>query len=180
MLKKRKASGKPALDTVSIFLARSMNSFLISSVLLPPLAAAGAFWVAFCAVAPGVFSALTALLALAFDSLLLLGVEVTAAAGVSLLSCAPPSCWRDKEEEEEQGEEGVGGHRLFVNLFTGLASERGTTPDRSTKTKKQMNSDFLGLVLGATSEADLQTNTSCEALKRNRQCNESLRVYLRV
>lgn len=148
MLKKRKASGKPALDTVSIFLARSMNSFLISSVLL--LAAAGAFWVAFCAVAPGVFSALTALLALAFDSLLLLGVEVTAAAGVSLLSCAPPSCWRDEEEEEEQGEEGVGGHRLFVNLFTGLTSERGTTPDRSTKTKKQMNSDFLGLVLGAT------------------------------
>lgn len=92
MLKKRKARGKPALDTVSIFLARSMNSFLISSVLLPPLAAAGAFWVAFCAVAPGVFSALTALLALAFDSLLLLGVEVTAAAEVSLLSCAPPSC----------------------------------------------------------------------------------------
>ena len=36
MLKNRKASGNPALDTVSIFLARSMNSFLISSWDLDP------------------------------------------------------------------------------------------------------------------------------------------------
>lgn len=104
MLKKRKASGKPALDTVSIFLARSMNSFLISSVLLPPLLTAatpGGFWVA---LAPGVLSTATLLLALALASLLLLGVEVTAAVDVSLLSCASPSCQRGKEEKEEEEE----------------------------------------------------------------------------
>ena len=36
MLKNRKARGNPALETVSIFLARSMNSFLISSWDLDP------------------------------------------------------------------------------------------------------------------------------------------------
>ncbi|TNN62762.1 hypothetical protein EYF80_026988 [Liparis tanakae] len=74
MLKKRKARGKPALDTVSILLALSMNNFLISSMLLP---AAGGFLPAF-AVAPGVLGA--ALLAPPFGPLLLLGVEVTATA----------------------------------------------------------------------------------------------------
>lgn len=83
MLKKRKARGKPALDTVSIFLARSINNFRISSVLLPPLPAAapGGFWVVL-----AVFSTAAVLLPLAFDSLLLLGVEVI------LLSCTSPSC----------------------------------------------------------------------------------------
>lgn len=87
MLKKRKARGKPARDTVSIFLALSINNFLISSVLLPPplAAAPGGFWVGF-AVPPGVFSTVTVLLALAFESLLLLGVEVMAAVEASLLS----------------------------------------------------------------------------------------------
>lgn len=94
MLKKRKARGKPALETVSIFLALSIKSFLISSVLLPPPPAAppGAFWAAF-AEPPGVFSVVTALLPLTLKSLLLLGVEVTVAAGVSLLSFTSPSCW---------------------------------------------------------------------------------------
>lgn len=94
MLKKRKARGKPALETVSIFLALSIKSFLISSVLLPPPPAAtpGVFWAAF-AEPPGVFSVATALLPLALKSLLLLGVEVTVAAGVSLLSFTSPSCW---------------------------------------------------------------------------------------
>lgn len=95
MLKKRKAKGKPALETVSIFLALSIKSFLISSVLLPPPPAAppGAFLAAFAA-PPGVFSGGTAaLLPLPLKSLLLLGVEVTVAAGVSLLSFTSPSCW---------------------------------------------------------------------------------------
>lgn len=103
MLKKRKAKGKPALDTVSIFLARSMNNFLISSTLFPPphAAAPGGFWVAFAAFA-GVLRTVTALLELAFESLLLLGVEVTAAVEVSLLSWISPSCCRDKEGEGPQ------------------------------------------------------------------------------
>lgn len=80
MLKKRKARGKPALDTVSIFLARSMNNFLISSWLLPPPPAApGGLWDVFA-------GAVTVLLVLVLDSLLLLGVEVIAAVGVTLLS----------------------------------------------------------------------------------------------
>lgn len=105
-MKKRKARGKPALDTVSIFLALSINNFLISSMLLPPppAAAPGGFWVVFAA-APVVFSTVTVLLALAFESLLLLGVEVTAAVEVGLPSCTSLSCWRDKEEEE-----GLTGH----------------------------------------------------------------------
>ena len=95
MLKKRKARGKPALDTVSIFLARSINNFLISSVLLPPPHAAtpGGFWVVF-AVAPWVLRTVTELLVLAFKSLLLPGVEVAAALEVGMLSCTSPSCWR--------------------------------------------------------------------------------------
>lgn len=115
MLKKRKARGKPALDTVSIFFALSINIFLISSVLLPPppVATPGGFWVVF-AVA---FSTATALLALAFESLLLLGVEVTAAVEVSLLSCTSPSCWGDKEKEgeEEGGHIHYFLHRLHVH-----------------------------------------------------------------
>lgn len=96
MLKKRKARGKPALETVSIFLARSMNNFLISSMLFPPAhAAAGALEPVF-ATAPAVFMTVTALLELVFDSLLLLGVEVTAAVEVSLLSWTSPSCCRDR------------------------------------------------------------------------------------
>lgn len=108
MLKKRKARGKPALDTVSIFLALSMNNFLISSVLLPPPPAVvpGGFWVVL-AVAPAVvFTTATALLALALDSLLLLGVEVMAAVEVGLLSWTSPSCQGEKKEEEEEREEG--------------------------------------------------------------------------
>lgn len=115
-MKNKKARGKPALDTVSIFLALSINNFLISSVLLPPppAVAPGIFWVVF-AVAPGVFSVLTALLALALESLLLLGVEVTAAVEVSLLSCTSPSCLGDNEEEEE--EEGGTDHIIELIIF---------------------------------------------------------------
>ena len=65
MLKKRKARGKPALETVSIFLALSMKSFLISSVLLPPPPAAppAALWAAL-AEPPVVLGAVTVLLPL--------------------------------------------------------------------------------------------------------------------
>lgn len=57
----------------------------------PPVVAPGGFWVVF-AVAPWVLRTVTVLLVLAFESLLLLGVEVTAAVEVSLLSCTSPSC----------------------------------------------------------------------------------------
>lgn len=128
MLKKRKARGKPALDTVSIFLALSINNFLISSMLLPPppAAAPGGFWVVF-ALPPGVFSTVTVLLALAFDSLLLLGVEVTAAVEVSLLSCTSPSCWGGKEEEREEEEGGAdnSAQLFFSSQAARAADEQG-------------------------------------------------------
>lgn len=137
MLKNRKAKGKPALETVSIFLARSINNFLISSVLLPPPhAAPGGFKPVFAA-APGVFRTVTALLELAFESLLLLGVEVTAAVEVSLLSCTSPSCYRDKE--------GRGCHRshrrdrrLFCTSLIACSSDRPLS--------KAWNKDLISFV----------------------------------